>query len=227
MSNSCASSIIDSRRSRPASVHTARPSCAEKGLVPVSSFRQKYLTNIWNVPNVLTMLRLALIPVFVLLHAMNLEKLALLTFCVASFTDWLDGHIARKYNLITDFGKLMDPLADKLMVCTALIMQGISGYFPWVAIVIVIIKEAVMIYGSSYMLAKDIVVYAHSWGKLAQCSFILALVLSFWHPEFTAMNFPIDRVCLWISVVLAVIALVDYTTAALKTLKKLKEQKAE
>ena len=193
----------------------------------MSSFRQKYLTNIWNVPNVLTMIRLALIPVFVLLHAFYLHKLALLTFCVASFTDWLDGHIARRYNLITDFGKLMDPLADKLMVCTALIMQGISGYFPWVAIVIVIIKEAVMIYGSSYMLAKDIVVYAHSWGKLAQCSFILALVLSFWHPEFTAMNFPIDRVCLWISVVLAVIALVDYTTAALKTLKKLKEQKAE
>ena len=107
------------------------------------------------------------------------------------------------------------------------IMQGISGYFPWVAIVIVIIKEAVMIYGSSYMLAKDIVVYAHGWGKLAQCSFILALVLSFWHPEFTQMNFPIDRVCLWIAVVLAIIALVDDTTAAIKTLNRLKEQKAE
>ena len=70
----------------------------------MSSFREKYLTNIWNVPNVLTMIRLALIPVFVLLHAFYLHKLALLTFCVASFTDWLDGHIARKYNLITDFG---------------------------------------------------------------------------------------------------------------------------
>ena len=193
----------------------------------MSSFRQKYLTNIWNVPNVLTMIRLALIPVFVFLHAMGMEKLALLTFCIASCTDWLDGHIARKYNLITDFGKLMDPLADKLMVCTALIMQGINGTFPVVAIIIVVIKELVMIYGSSYMLARDIVVYAHSWGKLAQCSFILALVLSFWHKDFLAMSFPIDRVCLWISVVLAVIALVDYTTAALKTLKKLKEQKAE
>ena len=57
----------------PASVHTARPPCAEKGLVPVSNFRQKYLTNIWNVPNVLTMVRLALIPVFVLLHAFYLH----------------------------------------------------------------------------------------------------------------------------------------------------------
>ena len=198
---------------------------AEKGFVPVSSFRQKYLTNIWNVPNVLTIIRLALIPVFVVLHAVALEKLALLTFCVASFTDWLDGHIARKYNLITDFGKLMDPLADKLMVCTALIMQGLRGYFPVVAIIIVIIKELVMIYGSSYMLAHDVVVYANIWGKLAQCSFILALVLSFWHKDFTAMNFPIDRVCLWIAVGIAVIALVDYTLAALKTLKEIKARK--
>ena len=160
------------------------------------------------------MIRLALIPVFVLLHAMYLEKLALLTFCVASFTDWLDGHIARKHNLITDFGKLM--------VCTALIMQCLNGTFPVVAVVIVIIKELVMIYGSSYMLTHDVVVYANIWGKLAQCSFILALVLSFWHKDFLAMNFPIDRVCLWIAVVIAVIALVDYTRAALIKLKEIK-----
>lgn len=198
---------------------------AEKGFVPVSSFRQKYLTHIWNVPNVLTMLRLALIPVFVVLHAAGLEKLALLTFCVASLTDWLDGHIARKYHLITDFGKLMDPLADKLMVCTALIMQGLNGTFPVVAILIVIIKELVMIYGSSYMLAHDVVVYANLWGKLAQCSFILALVLSFWHRDFVAMHFPIDRVCLWIAVVIAGIALVDYTRAALATLREIKAKK--
>ena len=188
----------------------------------MSSFREKYLTNIWNVPNVLTMIRLALIPVFVALHALYYEKLALLVFCVASATDWLDGHIARKYNLITDFGKLIDPLADKLMVCSALVMQGLRGYFPAVAVIIVIIKELVMIYGSSYMLAHDIVVYANIWGKLAQCSFILALVLSFWHKDFLAMNFPIDRVCLWIAVVIAVIALVDYTRAALIKLKEMK-----
>jgi len=191
-------------------------------VLSVNSFRERYLTNIWNVPNVLTMIRLALIPVFVILHLMSRAKLALLTFCVASATDWLDGHIARKYNLITDFGKLMDPLADKLMVCTALIMQGIAGVFPVVAIVIVVIKECVMIYGSSYMLHNDIVVCSNIWGKLAQCSFILALVLSFWHTEFTSMALPVDRVILWIAVVIAVIALVDYTRAALKTLREVK-----
>ncbi len=206
-------------------LHPAGLTRAEKGFVPVSSFREKYLTNIWNVPNILTMLRLALIPVFVILHASGMEKLALLTFCIASFTDWLDGHIARKYHLVTDFGKLMDPLADKLMVCTALIMQGLNGTFPVIAILIVIIKELVMIYGSSYMLAHDIVVYANIWGKLAQCSFILALALSFWHQEFIADNFPIDRVCLWIAVVIAVIALVDYTHSGLAKLKEIKAKK--
>ena len=176
-----------------------------------------------NLPNKLTVLRLCLVPVFVVImmvsNAVWASVTGLLLFIIASLTDMLDGKIARKYNLITDFGKLMDPLADKLMVCTALIMQGIRGYFPVVAIVIVVIKEAVMIYGSSYMLAHDIVVYAHSWGKIAQCSFILALVLSFWHLDFAAMSFPIDRVILWIAVVLAVIALVDYTVAGIKTLR--------
>ena len=151
-----------------------------------------------NLPNKLTVLRVCLVPVFIvvmMLPASVLDPIisgliGVAIFIAASVTDMLDGKIARKYGLVTDFGKLMDPLADKLMVCTALIMQGINGTFPGIAIIIVVIKELVMIYGSSYMLAKDIVVYAHSWGKLAQCSFILALVLSFWHKDFTAMAFP-------------------------------------
>lgn len=191
----------------------------------MSSYRKRLFTNVWNVPNVLTMLRLVLIPVFVVLHASGYEKWALFVFCAASLTDWLDGYIARKYHLITDFGKLMDPLADKLMVCTALIMQGLNGTFPVVAIVIVVIKELVMIWGSSYMLAHDVVVYANIWGKLAQCSFILALVLSFWHRDFAAMGFPIDRVCLWIAVAVAVFALVDYARASIRTLREMKEKR--
>ena len=192
----------------------------------MNSFRERYLTDIWNLPNILTILRMLLIPVFVVLHALGRAKTALLIFCVASFTDWLDGYIARKYQLITDFGKLMDPLADKLMVCTALVMQGIAGVFPVPAIIIVVIKELVMIYGSSYMLHKNIVVYSNIWGKLAQCSFILALVLSFWHAEFSVMPVPVDQVVLWIAVVIAVIALVDYTRASLKTLRALKQNPA-
>ena len=180
---------------------------------------EKYFTDIWNVPNVLTMLRLALIPVFVALFATGHEKLALLTFLAASFTDFLDGYLARKHNHITAFGKLMDPLADKVMVCTALLCQGIQGVFPWTAIAIVMGKELLMVLGGVFMLRNDVVVYSNMLGKLAQCCFILALTLSFFHAEFLAWGFPLDRIILWISVGMTICALIDYAVGAVKTLR--------
>lgn len=181
---------------------------------------RKYLTNIWNVPNVLTMIRMLLIPVFVFLYVSGLRKWALLTFLVASMTDYLDGRIARKYNLITDFGKLMDPLADKLMVCTAILCQTITGVLPWVACVLVMAKELFMVWGSVKMLERDVVVYANIWGKLATCSFILALTLSFFHGECMIGAVAVDRVILWISVALTMWAMVDYVIQAIHVLKK-------
>ena len=180
---------------------------------------EKYFTDIWNVPNVLTMLRLALIPVFVALFATGHDKLALLTFLAASFTDFLDGYLARKNNQITAFGKLMDPLADKVMVCTALLCQGIQGVFPWTAIAIVMGKELLMVLGGVFMLRNDVVVYSNMLGKLAQCCFILALTLSFFHAEFLAWGFPLDRIILWISVGMTICALIDYAVGAVKTLR--------
>ena len=180
---------------------------------------EKYFTDIWNVPNVLTMLRLALITVFVALFATGHDKLALLTFLAASFTDFLDGYLARKNNQITAFGKLMDPLADKVMVCTALLCQGIKGVFPWAAIAIVMGKELLMVLGGVFMLRNDVVVYSNMLGKLAQCSFILALTLSFYHAEFVTWGVPLDRIVLWLSVVMTICALIDYAVGAFKTLQ--------
>ena len=174
---------------------------------------RKYTENIWNVPNVLTMLRLALIPVFVAVFAAGHDKLALLTFVIASLTDLLDGYLARKNHQITAFGKLMDPLADKLMVVTALICQGVKGVFPWQAITIVMLKELVMIVGGVYMLHHDIVVYSNIRGKLAQFSFILPV--------------PLDRVILWVAVILALVALVDYTVDSYKKLRALYREKKQ
>ena len=184
---------------------------------------KKYFVDIWNVPNVLTMLRLALIPVFIALYATGHDKLALLTFLVASFTDFLDGYLARRHNQITAFGKLMDPLADKVMVCTALLCQAIGGIFPWAAILIVLMKELCMIVGGIYMLEHDIVVYSNLLGKAAQVSFIVALVLSFYHAEFVSWGLPVDRIVLWISVALALAALVDYAIDAVKKLRAAKK----
>lgn len=184
---------------------------------------EKYCTDIWNVPNVLTMLRLVLIPVFVVLYTTGHNKLALLTFIIASLTDLLDGYLARKNNQITAFGKLMDPLADKLMVCTALICQGIYGVIPWAAIIIVLVKEVLMVIGAWVMLKNDVVVYSNMLGKVAMCSFVAALVLSFFHAEFLALGFPLDRIILWLSIVLTLVALIDYTRAGIKVLKEKKQ----
>ena len=190
----------------------------------MSSFREKYLTNIWNVPNVLTMLRMALIPVFVVLFVHELDKWSLAVFLLASATDALDGYLARKNHQVTAFGKLMDPLADKLMVCTALICQGVRGVFPWPAIVIVFLKESLMIVGGIFMLSRNVVVYSDILGKAAQFTFIAALVLSFWHFEFAAISLPLDRIFLVIAVVLAFAALISYARSALSTIKDMRQK---
>jgi len=186
----------------------------------VKELFNKYFTNVWNVPNVLTMLRMALIPVFVYLYSQGLEKWALVVFLAASLTDMLDGMIARKYNLITNFGKLMDPLADKLMVITLMICQGIAGVIPWAAIIIVMVKELLMVLGGYFMLKKGVVVYSNMAGKVAQCFFILALTLSFFHAEFAALDTRVDLIVLWLSVALTLFAMFDYARAAVRTLKK-------
>lgn len=179
----------------------------------------KYFTDVWNVPNVLTMLRMALIPVFIALFATGHEKLALITFIVASLTDLLDGYIARKHKLITNFGKLMDPLADKLMVCTVLVCQGVRQVIPWWAVAVVMIKELMMVIGGAVMLKNDVVVYSNMLGKIAMCAFVAALLLSFFHGEFTALGFQLDSVILYIAVALTLLALLDYGCAAIKTLR--------
>ncbi len=181
---------------------------------------RKLFTNVWTIPNVLTMIRLILVPVFVVLFFQGHRKAALAVFCAASLTDFLDGYLARKLNQVTDFGKLFDPLADKLMVLTALICQGIAGVFPWPAIVIVLIKELLMVAGGAFMLNKGVVVYANYVGKAAQVFFILSLILSFFHEELAAAGVPLDVILLWVTVALALVAMVVYAFAAWKQLKK-------
>ena len=180
--------------------------------------RQK--ENIWNVPNLLTMLRILLIPVYIVLYIDNQMMWALAVFLIASFTDLLDGYIARKYNLITSFGKLMDPLADKIMVTCVLLSLTLSGVVPWAAVIIVIAKEGLMVLGGMVMLKKSIVVQSQLIGKIAQFTFVMALVLSFFHEKLSAWALPLDVVMIWLSVTLTLAALFFYGANAYKLLKK-------
>jgi CDP-diacylglycerol--glycerol-3-phosphate 3-phosphatidyltransferase len=189
---------------------------------------RKLFTNVWNIPNVLTMLRIILIPVFVAVFFStphDRDKIAaLVIFAAASITDMFDGMLARKLNQITDFGKLFDPLADKVMVVTAMVCQALIGVFPWIAIIIVGVKELIMMLGGFFMLSKNVVVYSNYVGKTAQVFFIASLLLSFFHPSLAAGNvclfgMTIDCVLLWITVALSLTALVVYAAGSLKTLK--------
>ena len=187
---------------------------------------RKLFSNVWTVPNVLTMIRLLLVPVFVIVYfrtAAEPKYAALAVFAAASLTDMLDGFLARKLNQITDFGKLFDPLADKLMVLTALVCQALTGVFPWAAVIVVACKELFMVIGGLFLLSRDVVVYSNIFGKAAQVSFILSLILSFFHVPLEAWGTRLDLILLWITVGLAILAMVVYAAEYLRSLKKPKE----
>ena len=174
-----------------------------------------------NIPNLLTLLRLFLIPVFYGLYQKGMYGSALLVFLLASFTDFLDGYLARKWNQITNFGKLADPIADKVMVLTALYCLAADGRIPWFAPIAILTKELLMVLGGAFMLGKKVVVQANIWGKAATFSFIIALALVFpWHGvEFL---YKAGNILVIIATVMSIWAMVQYAYGCIKQLKNLK-----
>lgn len=194
---------------------------------------KEYLKKNLNVPNVLSLIRLLLVPVYIALFVRGHKYPALAVFVVASVTDLFDGMIARKYNLITDLGKLLDPFADKVMVLTAMFSMAIGNAFipaviPWAAVIIVLAKELMMILGGFLLLRRGIVVYSSMIGKVAHCCFIAGLVSSYFHDWFVGVcvGWPMtpDIILIWLAVALTLAAMTFY---ALSSLKKLKTLKAE
>lgn len=164
-----------------------------------------------NLPNKLTMFRVILIPffvVFMLVDITSVDKwIALAIFIVASLTDLLDGKIARKYNLVTNFGKFMDPLADKLLVCSALICLVALNRIPaW--IVIVIIAREFIISGFR-LIASDngVVIAASYWGKFKTTFQMVMICLMI--ADIEAISLLTDIV-MWAALILTVVSLVDY-----------------
>lgn len=133
-----------------------------------------------NLPNKLTVLRVILIPfflLFVLLFQIPHHMVfALIVFAAASITDWFDGKIARKHNLVTTFGKFLDPLADKLLVMTALICFTFERWIDPVAVVLILAREF-MVTGLRLVVASEgVVVAAGIWGKLKTAFTMVALI---------------------------------------------------
>lgn len=130
------------------------------------------------VPNLLTILRFLLIPIIVITCLQGDYILAIVVLTVSGITDILDGTIARKYNLISDFGKLMDPLADKATQISLLTTLFIKGVIPIWILAVVVLKEFCMVSGASFLYGKELVVSSKWYGKLATVLFYAAMVIS-------------------------------------------------
>lgn len=131
-----------------------------------------------HIPNILTILRFIFIPIILYFIFTGNYILGIIFFTISGITDVLDGFIARKFNLVSNFGKLMDPLADKLTQISVLASLVTVNIIPFWILVIVILKELLMIVGASFLYGKNVVVYSKWYGKLATVLFYLAIVIS-------------------------------------------------
>ncbi|WP_250228043.1 CDP-diacylglycerol--glycerol-3-phosphate 3-phosphatidyltransferase [Anaeropeptidivorans aminofermentans] len=168
-----------------------------------------------NLPNKLTVLRVCLIPVFLffLLASPMGEPIsryvALSIFIIASSTDALDGYIARKYNLITNFGKFMDPLADKLLVCSAMIAMIEMGDIPSLAVIVIIAREFIITGFRLVASDEGIVIAASMWGKIKTITqMIMVIYLLLGLKGDLALS--IGNILIMASVFFTVLSAVDY-----------------
>jgi CDP-diacylglycerol--glycerol-3-phosphate 3-phosphatidyltransferase len=179
-----------------------------------------------NIPNKITISRIFLIPIFIIILSIPLDFgeweigttvlpvthfAACMIFAIASFTDWLDGYYARKYDLVTNMGKFLDPLADKLLVSAAFILLVALQLAPaW--IVIVIISREFAVTGFRLVAAGEgIVLAASNMGKLKTVFQILAIIFLLLHNfPFSYLGLPIASIVLYIALLLTVWSGVDY-----------------
>lgn len=131
-----------------------------------------------HIPNILTILRFIFIPIILYFIFTGNYILGIVFFTISGITDVLDGFIARKFNLVSNFGKLMDPLADKSTQISVLSSLTTVKIIPVWILVIVVLKELIMVVGASFLYGKDVVVYSKWYGKLATVLFYLAIVIS-------------------------------------------------
>lgn len=176
-----------------------------------------------NLPNKLTMFRVILIPFFVLFMLVditNVDKwIALAIFIVASLTDLLDGKIARKYNLVTNFGKFMDPLADKLLVCSALICLVEMAKLPAWMVIIIIAREFIISGFRTIAADNGVVIAASYWGKFKTTFQMVMICLLI--ADIEAIHV-LTMIIVWIALLLTVISLIDYLVKNKAVMKETK-----
>lgn len=167
-----------------------------------------------NIANKITLSRIFLIPIFIFFMLIDLPyhmEIALVIFVVASLTDKLDGYFARKYNMITDLGKFLDPLADKLLITGALLVFIQLGKIDaW--IVFVILAREFAVTGLRGIAANNnVVIAASKWGKLKTVIQIITIIVLFIdNYPFSLINLPMNIILIYLSLIITVISGIDY-----------------
>ncbi len=172
---------------------------------------------IWNAPNILTLFRMILIPFFILLYFTGVPQwniYAAIIFIVAAITDWLDGFLARKNNQVSNFGKLWDPIADKLLVLAALLLLMAWGRVGFIAVLILESRELIIGGVRSLAAANGVVIAADMSGKIktvVQFIAIILLLLEDWpFQALHASGVSVGGILIWVSVALSVYSCIAY-----------------
>ncbi len=161
-----------------------------------------------NLPNKLTLGRVILVPVFVFLYMTDRTLAALTVFLAASFTDYLDGYLARKHKLITNFGKIMDPLADKILVYSAFCCMVENGTIPSWMLIVILAREFAVSGMRTVAASEGIVIAAGTTGKIKTVLQMIAVPLLILNePEWIAAA---AAVFLWASVIMTVVSGAEY-----------------
>ncbi len=167
-----------------------------------------------NLPNKITLVRMVMIPFFIAALLIDFpyhQPLAAALFIIASLTDSLDGYLARSRNLVTDFGKFMDPLADKLLVCSALICFVQLGSVPAWMVIIIIAREFAITGLRSLAAADGIIIAASKWGKAKTISQMIAIILMlFGNWPFSLINIPAAIIMMYVATLLTLYSGIDY-----------------
>jgi CDP-diacylglycerol--glycerol-3-phosphate 3-phosphatidyltransferase len=179
---------------------------------------------IWNTPNLLTFFRIALIPVLVFLLLSSSELLSILSvlvFSIASITDWLDGYLARKMNIVTNLGKFLDPVADKLLIAAALVMLVGLGRVPAWMVVVIIGREIAVTGLRSIASSEGIIITASDLGKGKMIIQISALIGLLIHYQYLGIDFhAVGMLLLWVALALTTWSGFDYFNKFIKVILK-------
>ena len=181
--------------------------------------------NLKNIPNILSFIRIALVFVFVIVFFVaNSPLWALFVFLLAGATDIVDGYLARRFNWITNLGKILDPFADKLMQCTALICLCIKSYVPlWFMLVFLAKELGTLLIGLIVIRRRSVVVVSKWYGKAAVCLFYLTIALSVIFRDFLTENPLISILMFGFAAVFAILSFAAY----IKHYSKLKKEEID